>query len=574
MGPLEEPTTGVGKAGVGNTVGSPVRNHLDVVDLRLARTEQEQLQLVGRPFAKLQQAVVLDLRPWRLARFIARQPVGGVTVVGIGIDEFQAAAAAVRTALRIGVGQRVDDDEAHPGTERDRPRQRHRLTTARQRATEIAKHDPGIQLRVIREQRGAIFRHHRKPSDGDARPVGKAVFEAARERPASEVDRRRPAVVQLDILAAVGVQWPVHDLVDHDSSHLGRRVRPSGRGAGERTNPIGMTVRIAAEGGTGRLRTETQGIDHPRASGILQVGGLARRRKAKPEGARRELDEAASRDGGAARDHKQVGRRIIGQNAAGQIDLGETTVVELDEILRGSRRVGAQLVDEDVIEHRARQHVPGAGIPADAGALRPRSRVVLPVGRTRQDQRVTSTVSRHRPRVVIAVSHVQNHAARPLGQPQRTTGVGQRSRPPRSEHAGDAVLGCEVRRVRGDHQERVGADRRPLRKVEFHRAVQAVSTERLRPRVRVVDLDELQHAAITPRARVVHDFGERETAAPAARSERLAVEFLIGRQVERDLQLRRRAGGAAPRVGDDHRVGTRIARARAGDVEGRRRGSG
>ena len=84
------------KFGIGNVVASVVI-HFDVVHQAFAGIQQADLGVIDGGIiilAVVQHAGVLDVHPGRLLGFVAVRPVGGQTVIGMGIDQFQAAAAA------------------------------------------------------------------------------------------------------------------------------------------------------------------------------------------------------------------------------------------------------------------------------------------------------------------------------------------------------------------------------------------------------------------------------------------------------------------------------------------------
>ena len=176
----------------------PADQHLEVIDGHLALVHQHH-EGPGRRrrllVPEVEHARRLDDHRHRGARFVARAPVRGERVVGTGIDELQARAAAVRcgrpaTAVEI---DHLVGEHAGGGA------QRHPVGTVRQGA---------VPLRAA---------HHQEAARIDAGRDREGVVGAAADLPAGEVEGGRARVVQLDELGVVVVvRGMVVDLVDDD----------------------------------------------------------------------------------------------------------------------------------------------------------------------------------------------------------------------------------------------------------------------------------------------------------------------------------------------------------------------
>ena len=189
--------------------------------------------------------------------------------------------------------------------------------------------------------------------------------------PAFDADAVRAGVDQLDGVAEAGVALVVvvqrRDLVDLDvvpvrvERRRGRRSRrrPRSHRAGiggtrtrrrrlEGADPVGAA---APRGRVGAGRPG-RGVDEGRRVGQVEVGLVAL-----AESGRGVVDphEAARLDGGAGRDRLQVGgvgeAGVVGEQPARDVDGAAAGVGELDPVVR----VGADLVDADLVAHRRRR---------------------------------------------------------------------------------------------------------------------------------------------------------------------------------------------------------------------------
>ena len=202
----------------------------DVVNQTFARAQQAYLHQIDAAVV-IVGAVVhgggdFDVRPRRLARFITVSPVGSQTMVAARINEFEAAAAAMRPlspSSANAVSDFIDNDPGNVGL-RDSGCvgvDHHvghgygkSLAAAGQMTAKIANGVVRIQIGITHEQVGRVLCHDEVPARRDHRVGGDQVVNAGGESPATDIDGIGALVVELNILfVVVAGDRAVHDFV-------------------------------------------------------------------------------------------------------------------------------------------------------------------------------------------------------------------------------------------------------------------------------------------------------------------------------------------------------------------------
>jgi hypothetical protein len=503
----------------------------DVVHEKRARSEREDLKSVGRARTVVQRSRALQQGPRRLPGFVAVGPVRRPAVVGPGIDQFQAAAAAVgpaSPAAAVAVPDLVDHDENAVGFGNRAVGAHDPLGSGQGEAfTAVGQGAGEVPERVFRREPGmaaaqsrGIPRHHEIPAGSEPRPRRKLELDAVHEPPSGEIDRRRSGIEQLHVLAhPVRVARRVeHDLVDHHRGRPRRRVREAGRRF-RQFPPDRAAFGMAAERDAVGLRPESYGVDHPGAVGTVEEQGLA-------GGVEREAQlrlvegDPPARGQHGSRGNQEAGLgRVVGDPASGEIDGVPTSVADLDEIQLRFVRVGEQFVEADPGEGgRWGGGVFGASRgSSDPGARRPGARVGFPERRPGEDEGRSAAVGRGRPGNVVGVADVEEEGAGGVEEAEGSRAVGEPVRAA-GQDAGQAVHRFEVARGRRHDHEPARRHAGRSREHEGHFAFQSVPAQVFGHQPGVLDLHELQVPAVGSWRRMVLDFGDRPAGAPAARS--------------------------------------------------------
>ena len=300
------------------------------------------------------------------------------------------------------------------------------------------------------------------------------------EFPAAQIHRLGPLIVQFDVfVAAVAGNRSVHDFVEHHVADANVAVRQAGRSGGQAVELI-RAVRVTASGNAVFLPAELDGVEHAGGVRTLEINRF-------PGCAQREAhlrlvenDIAPGRDN-RVRNDKFVRVRVVGQDAAGYIHRLIAVVVEFDVIEQRVVCVRQKLVDEHRAQGAGAIRFDGAGRTACDIANVPRFGKSLPVGRTRQHQRMPGAVGGDRPRRFAGVGDFKVDGAGVVAQPHRA-GVFQRAGV-RPNDVGDAVNALDVPRRPGHDQEPASWQNRVGRKTEINVAGEPIAADVLDERV-------------------------------------------------------------------------------------------
>src|SRR5262249_31152503 len=150
--------------------------------------------------------------------------------------------------------------------------------------------------------------------------------------PPAQVDGFGTAVIQLNVLVViVAADGVVHQFVNHYVAGANAPIGSSGTKSVQ-TVKLVSSIGPASHGHPIFLTFKLHGIQHAALVGTLEVNGL-------PSGAEFEIhvglavvDKAACGNPGVGGDNEFIGRRVIGQDAAGDIHLGSGVVIELDVV--------------------------------------------------------------------------------------------------------------------------------------------------------------------------------------------------------------------------------------------------
>ena len=410
--------------------------NLDVVHETLPGIEEINLESIPTAVGHrhvIQRAGDTDRGPGALGSVVAVGPIRGQPMIGAGVDQLQTAAAAVvppaptPTAAAGAVGHVIHFDVedirlyhptgvgGHQGVGHGQGQSFARIS---QRAIVVPDRVGCGQVRIVGHQARGIFGDDEIAVGRDHR-VGKSEVDAVGKPPALEVDRAGAAIVKLDELVVIVVRdRVVHDLVDPDvvdaPGGVGRagspgRQRPKGR----------RSIRITARGDAVLLAGKRNGVHHPSAIGVDQVNGFSGRAQGKTEGRLREINEAGRTDGGAVRNAKFVGGRIVAQPAAGQVDRRSAVVVEFEVIDFRQVGVGQEFVDHHVAEGVEFDPVGSSGGTADGIAGPPGLCVAFSVRWPQQHQGVPRPICGHRPGRLALIGHLQQDGIDSIAQPHR-----------------------------------------------------------------------------------------------------------------------------------------------------------
>ena len=362
--------------------------------------------------AVVQHAGRLNVHPRRLPALVAVRPVGRQTVIGMRINQFQAAPAAAgplapASARAVGhlVFLHVNGVGPIIGLGLGQGEQ---FALVREFAAVVAVGVAGVEIGVIGKQIGRVLSHHHVAIGTNERVGRKRVRHSCRELPAGQIDRIGPLVVKFDVLiVVVAADRVIHQFVDHNvADHNRAVVRP--RRVGRERVKIVRPVRPAPIRNPVGLRPKLHRVQNPAAVGLDEVErfALAVEREAQLRlGERHKTGRPHHR---ARWNDKLIGRRIIGQNTTRNVHAGGAVIVKFDELRHG--RILA--MRQNLIDHHAPQRAGGEGVPPARRAARlvadvPRPRIALAVGRVGQHDGVPRAAGRHRPGINIGVGHSQ-----------------------------------------------------------------------------------------------------------------------------------------------------------------------
>ena len=125
------------------------------------------------------------------------------------------------------------------------------------------------------------------------------------------------------------------------------------------------------------LRAEPNRVNHPRVVRVFEINRLPRctQRKAHPRLV--EVNESLWLDDRVRRNHKPVRRRIVGEDAVGQIHCRSAVVEQFDEIEIRRIGVGKEFVNDDGAVGIGANRLRLARRPAHEIARRPRVWILL-----------------------------------------------------------------------------------------------------------------------------------------------------------------------------------------------------
>ena len=277
------------KIRIGNQVRASRREHFDIVHQTFAGAEQDDLQRICGAVAVVEHARVLDRCPGALVGLVAVGPVGRQPTVSDRIDPFQTAASAMgpfAPASALSEGHVVHDNVNNIGhhlpgcvgaDDLVRHRQRNVLAAVGQTAVEIAERVCAGQVWVVRQQPRGIFPNDEIAIRGNGRAGRESVFDAAGEAPPAHIHSARGAIVQLDkFIVALAAERVIQDLIDNDVRNATASV---GRSRRFRLQPVKSRRSIRRTPGRNAilLPAETDGVDHARVGGVLEINRFAGR---------------------------------------------------------------------------------------------------------------------------------------------------------------------------------------------------------------------------------------------------------------------------------------------------------
>ena len=389
------------------------------------------MEFVGGAVAVVQHTAELKQCPGGLRRFITVGPVGRETVVGIGIDQLQAAAAAIRPlapATAFVVSDLIDGDMDRVGNRypvvRDDDLVRHGQSDSfagvGKVTAEVTERVVGGQPDIIGQQAEEVVGSDDVSIGRDDRVRGKGKGNAITEPPAGQTDWSAAAVVKFHVfvsgIAGDGVE---HDFVDDYGTVADGGVGCARRFGGQ-TIKARRAVRKASGGHAILLTFETDGVDDFGVGWIFQINRFAFGAERKAKIRLVVNQEPARRNRGAGGNDKFVGARIVRDDAAGDAHCLSAVVEQLDVIELRIIGVGEEFVDQN----RAIR-IGGSRFGCFRSAAKdiagvPGLRIVLAIGRARQDERVSRVVGGDRPGGVIGVVDFQHDEVRFVAQSHRS----------------------------------------------------------------------------------------------------------------------------------------------------------
>ena len=244
-----------------------------------------------------------------------------------------------------------------------------------ERAVEIAKRIRSGQNWIIHQQSRGVLRDDEITFRRNCGAGGDGVLDSIRETPPAHVDGRRCAIVQFDILVvAVTTDRVIHDLVDDHVRDTQTPVLRSGR---FRLEPVKArrAVGRTAHRNAVLLRAEPNGVDHPCAVRVFEINRFTRRAQSKTQLRLIEVNESLRLNDRVGWQDKPVRRRVIGEDAIGQVNRRRAVVEQLDEIDIRRIGVGEKFVDNNRAIRVQAGRVRCARRPAHDVARRPCCRI-------------------------------------------------------------------------------------------------------------------------------------------------------------------------------------------------------
>ena len=159
------------------------------------------------------------------------------------------------------------------------------------------------------------------------------------------------------------------------------------------------------------LRAKLHHVQQPRAIRVPQINRLPARTQREAKLILIKHHKPARRNRRAIRDHKLVRRRVVRENAAGEIVRRVAVIVEFDAVQQRQIGVREDFVDEDVSQWIIRVSLVQPRRAARMIADAPCCRIVLAILRTRQHQRMSRAIRADGRRMIVAVTHLRHHAA-------------------------------------------------------------------------------------------------------------------------------------------------------------------
>ena len=492
----------------------------DVVEQTFAGLREEDLEFLHRPGLVVDHPGVLDVRPWSLRGLVTAPPVRTEGVVGVSVDQLQAASVSIRPAPpTIAVGNLVHHDEV---LERQpwivRSREDHALAAVREFPGVISNGVGGVKLRVLRQEIVAVAGHDQVAPSRDDGSRWNHEIDSVHETPITNIHRLVAPVVEFHVFVLrLAGDWMVHDLVDHDVMQARRAVGRAGRGP-RKFADTGGPVRPASRRHAIGLRPEPHRIDHPGAIAANQKDGLALAAQSETQVCLREHRPPARGEQSAGGNDKLVRVGSVAEPAMGEIDRLGGAVVQFDEVHLRRIAVGQELVDRRPVQRIGDLGIGQArGAPAES-AGRPGVHRAFAVIGPRQLERVPRSVGGDRPRHLVFVLDFQQQGARAVVQTHLAVVVGQIARK-WTDHIVHAGGLPQCRGVTRDDHKAAPGEPRAGGKSEVDVARNPIPAHLLRHRFRIEDLNVFQDLGATGFARVIHDLGDNERRAPAGRRE-------------------------------------------------------
>ena len=182
-----------------------------------------------------------------------------------------------------------------------------------------------------------------------------------------------------------------------------------------------------------------------------------------------------------------------------------------------------ELVDHDGADRSRRENVRHAGIAAHGVACLPGAGIALAIARTCQHEGMTCAVRTGGKRRITAVVHLENNGVARIAKAQHTRAVLEAVRVgERAKDIREAVGGAEVGGVRRDHKEGFRLKNGIGRERVVNSTGDSPAAQLLEPGLGIIDLDELQIAAIEAVGRMIHDLRDDHAMPPGSRPELFA----------------------------------------------------
>ncbi len=375
--------------------------HLDVVHETFADVQLANLRVQNGGFvigAVVEHAGGFDVGPGGFLGLVAVRPVGGEAIVGIRIGQLQAASAPggpLPPAPALVVSHFIHHDvnlvgrhlaETVGGGDDVRHGQRDAFAAVRKFAAKIAEAIRHGQVRIIGPQFGGVARDHQIVARLHYDAGGEGEADAVGQLPARERHGARAAVVKLDVLKiVVATDRLVHQFIDHDVAGARRGIGGGGR-FGVQPVEIARSVRPAPGRHAVFLISVAHGVEIPALVGVLEVDGFSGGIEAETQRGFVIHLEATRGNRCPGRDDKFVRRRVVREDATGNVHGLVRVIVKLHVVVIGRVGVREKFVDDHVAERAGVIGIELTGRAADHVADAPGARIAFAVCRVGEDQ--------------------------------------------------------------------------------------------------------------------------------------------------------------------------------------------